>query len=151
VVAADACRLGLRRERRHDPCGDAERTRDAVEQRDRHVAKARRPAEQREQPLALLARRDRFARAAYRQDAVAQARVVEAVRQESGEVVVADRFARRERAVGAILANAGARVAGPSAASTALALATRAEARNQERGCASDGMCRIERWLEDRP
>ena len=51
--------------------GRAQHADDGVEQRHRHLPEARRAAEQREQQLALLARRDRLARPADRQHAVA--------------------------------------------------------------------------------
>jgi polyphosphate kinase 2 (PPK2 family) len=65
----------------------------------RHRLEARRPAQQLEQPLALLARRDGVARAADRQHAVAAGRVGQAVGQVAGQVLVGNRLAGGEGAV----------------------------------------------------
>ena len=99
VVAADACEFRLGRECGHDMPRGAEQAGDAIEQRDGHLPKPWLPPEQCEQVFALLPRRDRVARPADRQHAVAAARVVEAIGDVSGQVVVADRLAGREPAV----------------------------------------------------
>ena len=99
VVATDPRQFRLGGERRREPGAAAQRGDDAVEQRHRHPAEARPAAEQREQRVALLARRDRLARAADRQHAVPATVILQAADQVGGEVAVADRLAGGQRPV----------------------------------------------------
>ena len=99
VVASDARELGLRRARRTPPAEPLERDARDVEHPDRHPTVAWLAPGQREQRLALLARRDRVPRTTDGQYPVAPRGIDEAAGEVVAEVVVADRLAGGQRAV----------------------------------------------------
>jgi len=99
VVAPDARKFGLIRERRHDAAGSAEHCDDEVEHRGRYVPKVRRTPEQREQLFTLLPRSDGRARAADGQHPIPAVFLVQAADEIIGQIIVADGLASGQRAV----------------------------------------------------